>query len=79
MFKNIKNKIWNDCEWLNNVSRETMKGGEENVKIILYVGLLVFNLIIILCQQAKISSLLEELQQLRIETIKEINKYRKED
>ena len=77
MFKNIKNKIWNDCEGLNNVSRETMKGGEENVKIILYVGLLVFNLIIILCQQAKISSLLEELQQLRIETIKEINKYRK--
>ena len=56
-----------------------MKGGEENVKIILYVGLLVFNLIIILCQQAKISSLLEELQQLRIETIKEINKYRKKD
>ena len=56
-----------------------LKGGEENVKIILYVGLLGFNLIIILCQQAKISSLLEELQQLRIETIKEINEYRKKD
>lgn len=52
------------------------KGGDDNVKIILYILLLFLNMIVILCQQARISELLEELQQARSEAIKEINKLR---
>lgn len=62
-----------------NVSRETWKGGDGDVKIILYIILLAFNMIVIICQQAKISELEEELMNSRIEAIKEINKLRKED
>ena len=56
-----------------------MKGGDLDVKIILYILLLAFNMIVIICQQAKISELEEELLESRIEAIKEINKLRKED
>jgi len=35
--------------------------------------------VVIVCQQAKIGELLEELQQARKDAIDEINKYRKED
>lgn len=55
------------------------KGGDGDVKIILYIILLAFNMIVIICQQAKISELEEELMNSRIEAIKEINKLRKED
>ena len=55
------------------------KGGDGDVKIILYIILLAFNMIVIICQQAKISELEEELMDSRIEAIKEINKLRKED
>lgn len=55
-----------------------MKGGDGDVKIILYIILLAFNMIVIICQQARISEL-EELLESRTETIKEINKLRKED
>lgn len=51
------------------------KGGDENVKIILIL-LLFANLVVIICQQAKISDLLEELQQARKDAINEINKLR---
>lgn len=54
------------------------KGGDGDVKIILYIILLAFNMIVILCQQMRISEL-EELTNSRIEAIKEINKLRKED
>ena len=37
------------------------------------------NLVIIICQQARISELMEEVQQARIDAIKEINNLRKED
>ena len=53
-----------------------MKGGDDNVKIILYVLLLFLNMVVILCQQARISELLEELQQAREDAIKELNKLR---
>lgn len=53
-----------------------MKGGDDNVKIILYILLLFLNMVVILCQQARISELLEELQQARSDAIKEINKLR---
>lgn len=46
---------------------------------IFIVGLLSLNLVVIVCQQAKISDLLEEMQQARKDAIDEINKYRKED
>lgn len=55
------------------------KGGDGDVKIILYIILLAFNMIVIICQQARISELEEELMNSRIEAIKEINKLRKED
>ncbi len=55
------------------------KGGDGDVKIILYIILLAFNMIVIICQQARISELEEELMNSRIESIKEINKLRKED
>lgn len=55
------------------------KGGDGDVKIILYIILLAFNMIVIICQQARISELEEELINSRIEAIKEINKLRKED
>ena len=50
------------------------KGGDGDVKIILYILLLAFNMIVIICQQARISELEEELMNSRIEAIKEINK-----
>lgn len=53
-----------------------MKGGDDNVKIILYILLLFLNMVVIICQQARISELLEELQQARSDAIKEINKLR---
>lgn len=53
-----------------------MKGGDDNVKIILYILLLFLNMVVIICQQARISELLEELQQARKDAIKEINKLR---
>ena len=53
-----------------------MKGGDENVKIILYILLLFLNMVVIICQQARISELLEELQQARSDAIKELNKLR---
>lgn len=56
-----------------------MKGGDGDVKIILYIILLAFNMIVIICQQMRISELEEELMNSRIEAIKEINKLRKED
>ena len=46
---------------------------------ILYVLLLMGNLVIIICQQARISELYEEVQQARTDAIKEINNLRKED
>ena len=55
------------------------KGGDGDVKIILYIILLAFNMIVIICQQAKISELEEELLESRTQAIKEINKLRKED
>lgn len=55
------------------------KGGDGDVKIILYIILLAFNMIVIICQQAKISELEEELMNSRTQAIKEINKLRKED
>ena len=55
------------------------KGGDGDVKIILYIILLAFNMIVIICQQARISELEEELMNSRIEAIKEINKLREED
>ena len=59
-----------------NVSEKHMKGGDDNVKIILYILLLFLNMVVIICQQARISELLEELQQARSDAIKEINKLR---
>lgn len=50
------------------------KGGDGDVKIILYNILLAFNMIVIICQQMRISELEEELMNSRIEAIKEINK-----
>lgn len=55
------------------------KGGDGDVKIILYIILLAFNMIVIICQQMRISELEEELLECKIEAIKEINKLRKED
>ena len=52
-----------------------LKGGEDDVKII-FIILLLFNIVIIICQQAKINELYEELQQAREDAIKEINKLR---
>lgn len=49
-----------------------MKGGDDNVKIILYILLLFLNMVVIICQQARISELLEELQQAREDAIKKI-------
>lgn len=49
------------------------------MKIIFYIILLAFNMIVIICQQARISELLEELQQAREDAIKEINKLRKKE
>ena len=46
------------------------------MKIILYILLLFLNMVVIICQQARISELLEELQQARSDAIKEINKLR---
>lgn len=46
---------------------------------ILYVVLLALNMIVIICQQARISELYEEIQQARTDAIKEINNLRKED
>jgi len=46
---------------------------------ILYVLLLMANLVIIICQQARICELYEEIQQARTDDIKEINNLRKED
>ena len=43
---------------------------------IIFILLLIFNMVIIICQQAKISTLMEELQQAREDAIKEINKLR---
>lgn len=53
-----------------------MRGGDDNVKIILYILLLFLNMVVIICQQARIIELLEELQQAREDAIKEINKLR---
>lgn len=55
---------------------EHKKGGDDNVKIILYILLLFLNMILIICQQAKINELEDELQQAREDAIKEINKLR---
>lgn len=52
------------------------KGGDDDVKIILYILLLIVNMILIICQQAKINELEDELQQAREDAIKEINKLR---
>ena len=46
---------------------------------IIVVLVLSLNIVVIVCQQAKISELMDELQQARYDAIKEINKYRKED
>ena len=54
------------------------KGGDDNVRIVLIL-LLMINLVLIICQQARISELEEELLQARIDAIKEINNIRKED
>ena len=43
---------------------------------IFIILLLMLNIVIIVCQQAKINELLEDLQQAREDAIKEINKLR---
>ena len=55
-----------------------MKGGDENVKI-LFVLLLLLNMLVIIRQQIRIEELDDELQQARIDAINEINKLRNEE
>lgn len=50
-----------------------MKGGDENVKIILIV-ILLLNMIVILLQYIEIKTLENKLQQAYNDTIKELNK-----
>ena len=52
-----------------------LKGGDENVKIFIIV-LLLLNIVVIIMQQAEILDLMDELQQARLDAIKEINKLR---
>lgn len=55
------------------------KGSDENVKNIFVIILLMFNLVVIICQWAKINELYEEIYNLTNESIKEINNLRKKD
>lgn len=52
---------------------EHMKGGDENVKIIICIVLLI-NIIYILYLDIKVHELEEKLRQERLDSIKEINK-----
>lgn len=55
-----------------------MKGGDENVKII-YTIILLINIGYIIYLDIKVHNLQDKLHQARIDAIKEINKLRKED
>ena len=52
------------------------KGGDDDVKIICFIILLILNLVLIICQQLRIFQLENKIHEEKLKAIKEINKIR---